>query len=58
MGCGMVHPRVLKACNIDPDEWGGFAFGMGLNRLVMNHHDIDNIRHFLSSDLRFVEQLA
>jgi len=58
MGCGMVHPRVLKSCGIDPDEWGGFAFGMGLNRLVMNHHDIDNIRHFLSSDLRFVEQLA
>lgn len=57
MGCGMVHPRVLKACNIDPDEWGGFAFGMGLNRLIMNHFDIDNIRLFLSGDVRFVEQL-
>jgi phenylalanyl-tRNA synthetase alpha chain len=58
MGCGMVHPRVLKACHIDPEEWGGFAFGMGLNRLVMNHFDIDNIRHFLSGDLRFVQQLG
>jgi len=57
MGCGLVHPKVLKSCNIDPDEWGGFAFGMGLNRLVMNHYDIDNIRHFLSGDLRFVQQL-
>jgi phenylalanyl-tRNA synthetase alpha chain len=58
MGCGMVHPRVLKACGIDPEEWGGFAFGLGLNRLVMNHYDIDNIRHFLSGDLRFVQQLS
>lgn len=58
MGCGLVHPRVLKACGIDPETWGGFAFGMGLNRLVMNHYDIDNIRHFLSGDLRFIRQLA
>lgn len=57
MGCGMVHPKVLEACHIDPEEWGGFAFGMGLNRLVMGHYDIDNIRHFLSGDLRFVQQL-
>ncbi|MBF0198248.1 MAG: phenylalanine--tRNA ligase subunit alpha [Planctomycetes bacterium] len=57
MGCGMVHPKVLEACNIDPEVWGGFAFGMGLNRLVMNHYDIDNIRHFVSGDLRFVQQL-
>ena len=58
MGCGMVHPRVLEACKINPMEWGGFAFGMGLNRLIMNHYDIDNIRHFLSGDVRFVQQLA
>jgi phenylalanyl-tRNA synthetase alpha chain len=57
MGCGLVHPKVLEACKIDPEQWGGFAFGMGLNRLVMNHYDIDNIRHFLSGDLRFVQQL-
>lgn len=57
MGCGMVHPRVLEACKIDPEKWGGFAFGMGLNRLIMNHYDIDNIRHFLSGDLRFIQQL-
>lgn len=58
MGCGMVHPRVLEACGIDSNEWGGFAFGMGLNRLVMGHYDIDNIRHFNSGDLRFVQQLS
>lgn len=57
MGCGLVHPKVLEACKIDPEQWGGFAFGMGLNRLVMNHYDIDNIRHFLSGDLRFIQQL-
>jgi phenylalanyl-tRNA synthetase alpha chain len=57
MGCGMVHPKVLKGCGIDPDEWSGIAFGLGLNRLVMGHYDIDNIRHFLSGDLRFSEQL-
>jgi phenylalanyl-tRNA synthetase alpha chain len=58
MGCGMVHPRVLEACGIDSNEWGGFAFGMGLNRLVMGHYDINNIRHFNSGDLRFVQQLT
>lgn len=57
MGCGMVHPKVLSGCGIDPEEWSGMAFGLGLNRLVMGHHDIDNIRHFLSGDLRFSEQL-
>ena len=54
--CGMVHPNVLKAGNIDPDEWSGFAFGLGLDRLVMMRYGIDDIRHFNNGDLRFYEQ--
>jgi phenylalanyl-tRNA synthetase alpha chain len=54
--CGMVHPNVLKAGGIDPDEWSGFAFGLGLSRLVMYRHKIDDVRHLLSGDLRFLEQ--
>lgn len=56
LGCGMVHPEVLKAGGIDPDEYTGFAFGFGLNRLVMLKYGIDDIRLFNSGDLRFVEQ--
>lgn len=54
--CGMVHPNVLKAGNIDPDEWSGFAFGLGLDRLVMMRYGIDDIRHFNHGDLRFYHQ--
>ena len=55
-GCGMVHPSVLRAGGLDPERWNGFAFGMGLDRLVMMRHGIDDIRHFMSGDLRFLEQ--
>lgn len=55
-GCGMVHPRVLEAGGIDPERWRGFAFGMGLDRLVMMRHKVDDIRHFMGGDLRFLEQ--
>jgi phenylalanyl-tRNA synthetase alpha chain len=55
-GCGMVHPRVLEAGGVDPEEWTGFAFGFGLDRLVMVRHSIDDIRHFMGGDLRFLEQ--
>ncbi len=55
-GCGMVHPAVLAAGGIDPELWSGFAFGMGLDRLVMMRHGIDDIRHFMGGDLRFLEQ--
>jgi phenylalanyl-tRNA synthetase alpha chain len=55
-GCGMVHPRVLQAGGLDPETWSGFAFGMGLDRLVMMRHGIDDIRHFMGGDLRFLEQ--
>ncbi|GIW21653.1 MAG: phenylalanine--tRNA ligase alpha subunit [Candidatus Sericytochromatia bacterium] len=54
--CGLVHPNVLKMQGIDTEKYSGFAFGLGLNRLVMMRYGIDDIRHFLSSDLRFLEQ--
>lgn len=54
--CGLVHPNVLRAGGIDPDQWSGFAFGLGMNRLVMMRDGINDIRHFLSGDLRFLEQ--
>jgi len=56
LGCGMVHPNVLRAGNVDPDEYSGFAFGLGLDRLVMMRYQIDDIRLFHSADLRFLEQ--
>jgi len=54
--CGMVHPNVLKAGGIDPDEYNGFAFGLGLDRLVMVKYMIEDIRHLHSGDLRFNKQ--
>lgn len=54
--CGLIHPNVLKAGGIDPKKWTGFAFGMGLSRLVMMRHSIEDIRHFLSGNIRFLEQ--
>jgi phenylalanyl-tRNA synthetase alpha chain len=54
--CGLVHPNVLRAGGIDPEQWSGFAFGLGLSRLVMLRYGIDDIRHLLSGDLRFLEQ--
>lgn len=56
LGCGLVHPNVLRAGGIDPDKWSGFAFGMGLNRLIMMQAGINDIRHFMSGDVRFVNQ--
>jgi phenylalanyl-tRNA synthetase alpha chain len=54
--CGLVHPNVLRSSGIDPDEWGGFAFGLGLTRLVMMRYAIDDIRHLHGGDLRFLNQ--
>lgn len=56
LGCGMVHPKVLKNCGIDPDEYSGFAFGIGLERVAMFRYDIDDIRLFYENDVRFLEQ--
>jgi len=54
--CGLVHPNVLRMGGIDPEEWGGFAFGLGLTRLVMMRYGIDDIRYLQSGDLRFLRQ--
>jgi phenylalanyl-tRNA synthetase alpha chain len=54
--CGLVHPNVLRQSGIDPAQWGGFAFGLGLTRLVMMRYGIDDIRHLQGGDLRFLEQ--
>ena len=56
VGCGMVHPTVLRNVGIDPDEWQGFAFGFGVERLIMIKHQIPNIRSFYLGDLRFLRQ--
>jgi phenylalanyl-tRNA synthetase alpha chain len=56
--CGLVHPSVLKLSGIDPDEWGGFAFGLGLTRLAMMRYEIDDIRQLQGGDLRFLSQFA
>ena len=54
--CGMIHPSVLRAGNIDPEKYSGFAFGVGLTRLVMMKHGIDNIRLINSGDVRFAKE--
>jgi phenylalanyl-tRNA synthetase alpha chain len=55
-GAGMVHPNVLKAVNLDPKEYSGFAFGMGIDRIVMLKYGVDDIRLFYSGDLRLINQ--
>ncbi len=54
--CGLVHPAVLRHGGLDPSEWQGWAFGLGLSRLVMMKYQIEDIRHLLGGDLRFVQQ--
>tara|TARA_B100000929_G_scaffold9379_3_gene7925 strand:+ start:8501 stop:9529 length:1029 start_codon:yes stop_codon:yes gene_type:complete len=56
LGCGMVDPNVLKNCNIDPKEYSGFAFGMGIERIAMLLYQIGDIRMFYENDVRFLEQ--
>jgi phenylalanyl-tRNA synthetase alpha chain len=56
MGCGMVDPNVLKNCNINPDEYSGFAFGMGIERIAMLLYQIGDIRMFYENDVRFLKQ--
>lgn len=57
MGCGMVDPKVLGLVELDPEEWTGFAFGIGIERVAMILHGIDDIRHFYNNDFRFLNQL-
>ncbi len=56
LGCGMVHPKVLKNCGIDTDVYSGFAFGIGLERVALFRYDIDDIRLLYENDTRFLEQ--
>jgi phenylalanyl-tRNA synthetase alpha chain len=56
--CGLVHPNVLRAGGLDPAEWSGWAFGLGLSRLVMMKYKIDDIRHLMGGDIRFLRQFA
>lgn len=56
-GCGMVHPNVLRNCNIDPDEYTGWAFGFGVERIAMRKYAIPDIRMLVENDLRFLAQL-
>jgi phenylalanyl-tRNA synthetase alpha chain len=55
LGCGMVHPNVLKNCNLNPDEWQGFAFGMGVERLAMLKYNIPDLRTFFAGDVRWLK---
>jgi phenylalanyl-tRNA synthetase alpha chain len=57
-GCGVVHPNVLRNCQLDPEEWSGYAFGMGIDRLAMLRHDVNDIRLFFENDLRFLAQFG
>ena len=56
MGCGMVDPNVLENCNIDPLQYSGYAFGMGIERIAMLKYQISDIRYFFENDIRFLEQ--
>ena len=56
LGCGMVHPKVLSNCGIDPEVYSGFALGMGLERVVMRRYQIDDLRLFYDNDVRFLKQ--
>lgn len=58
LGCGMVHPQVLKNCGIDPDKYQGFAFGMGVERFAMLRYGVNDLRLFFENDLRFLQQFA
>ena len=55
-GCGMVHPNVLTSCGIDPEEWQGFAFGFGLDRLGASAHGVHDLRDLFTNDIRFLSQ--
>jgi len=57
-GCGMVHPNVLETVGIDPEEFTGFAFGLGIDRMAALMYDLDDIRLLFENDIRFLEQFA
>ena len=55
MGCGMVHPKVLINCGLDPMEWQGFAFGLGVERFTMLKYGIADLRNFYEGDIRWLD---
>jgi phenylalanyl-tRNA synthetase alpha chain len=57
-GCGMVHPNVLRAGGLDPEEWSGFAFGFGIDRMAKERHGVEDIRDMFTNDIRFMEQFS
>ncbi|HKE96807.1 MAG TPA: phenylalanine--tRNA ligase subunit alpha [Povalibacter sp.] len=57
-GCGVVHPNVLRAVNVDPERYTGYAFGMGIDRLTMLRYNVNDIRMYFENDLRFLRQFA
>jgi len=56
LGCGMVHPNVLVNCGVDPEEYTGYAFGLGVERFAMLRYRVDDLRLFFDNDLRFLRQ--
>jgi len=56
LGCGMVHPNVLKSCNVDPDVYTGYAFGIGMDRITMLKYGINDIRTLFQNDVRMLQQ--
>jgi phenylalanyl-tRNA synthetase alpha chain len=56
LGCGMVHPNVLRNCGLDPEKWTGYAFGMGIERFAMLRYGVNDLRMFFENDLRFLRQ--
>ena len=56
LGCGMVHPNVLESAGIDSEEFTGYAFGMGIERLAMLRYGVSDLRTFFENDLRFLQQ--
>jgi len=57
-GCGMVHPNVLRAGGLDPEEWSGFAFGFGIDRMAKERHGVEDLRDMYTNDIRFLEQFS
>jgi phenylalanyl-tRNA synthetase alpha chain len=58
LGCGMVHPKVLSNCGIDPERYSGFAFGLGVDRFAMLRYGVEDLRAFFENDVRFLRQFA
>lgn len=58
LGCGMVDPNVLKNCNINPEKYTGFAFGMGIERIAMLKYGVNDLRLFYENDIRFLKQFS